>query len=380
LDSDLTTIAGLTPTTNNFMVANASAWSSRTPAQALAHLGLDADLATFVVPASTTISTFGATLVDDADNTTARSTLGLVIGTNVQAFDADLTTLSTSFVTASAAGPASLALHEDTDNGTNKVTITAPAAVASDKIATLQDVTGTILVTGGTDVAVADGGTGASDATNAKINLGLEIGVNVQAFDADLSTIAGLTPTTNNFMVANASAWSSRTPTQAIAHLGLDADLATFAVPANTTISAFGATLVDDADNTTARTTLGLAIGTDVPAYNETKSVWMSFPGVQIVGTGVLPMYFPYTVEILNFHLSGLTNTTVTLDVNRSGTTMFVTQGNRPALSASQTDATSVPDAATNNQLTTSQYLTIDIDVATGSPANFMLRCDYKRI
>lgn len=40
--------------------------------------------------------------------------------------------------------------------------------------------------------------------------------------------------------------------------LGLDTDLATFALPASTTISAFGATLVDDADNTAARTTLGL--------------------------------------------------------------------------------------------------------------------------
>ena len=32
---------------------------------------------------------------------------------------------------ASSAAPASLDLHEDTDNGTNKITITAPSAVAS---------------------------------------------------------------------------------------------------------------------------------------------------------------------------------------------------------------------------------------------------------
>ena len=40
LDSDLTTIAGLTPTTDNFMVAAASAWASRTPAQAKTSLAL----------------------------------------------------------------------------------------------------------------------------------------------------------------------------------------------------------------------------------------------------------------------------------------------------------------------------------------------------
>lgn len=40
LDSDLTTIAGLTATTDNFLVANASAWASRTPSQARTHMGL----------------------------------------------------------------------------------------------------------------------------------------------------------------------------------------------------------------------------------------------------------------------------------------------------------------------------------------------------
>lgn len=98
LDSDLTTIAGLTATTDNFMVANSSAWASRTPSQVRTTLGLvigtnvqayDADLTTYagITPTANVQSLLGA-----ADYSAMRTQLSLVPGTNVQAYDADLTT------------------------------------------------------------------------------------------------------------------------------------------------------------------------------------------------------------------------------------------------------------------------------------------------
>jgi hypothetical protein len=85
------------------------------------------------------------------------------------------------------------------------------------------DITGTL--------PIANGGTGATTASGARTALGLAIGTDVQAYDAQLADVAGLTPTDNGVIIGNGT---------------------NFVVES-------GATL---------KTSLGLTIGTDVQAYD----------------------------------------------------------------------------------------------------------------
>ena len=72
-----------------------------------------------------------------------------------------------------------------------------------------------------TDLAVADGGTGASSASAARTNLGVAIGTDVQAWDANLDQIAALAVTDGNFVVGNGSAWVAESGATARTSLGL---------------------------------------------------------------------------------------------------------------------------------------------------------------
>jgi len=145
-----------------------------------------------------TCTAAGRALLDDVSATAQRNTLGLGTG--------DSATFSS-------------------------VTANVTAATATITSATISSGT----ITGITDLAIADGGTGASTAAAARQNLGVEIGVDVQAYDAGLQSISGLTTAADQGIYLTASD--------------------TYSVYS---LTAAGRALLDDADAAAQRTTLGL--------------------------------------------------------------------------------------------------------------------------
>ena len=270
-DAQLADIAGLTPADGAFIVGDGSNFVTESGATAQTSLGLGtaatldvgtgANQVVQMTAAAKLPAVDGSLLTNlpgggdllasnnlsDLDNVgTARTNLGLAIGSDVQAFDAQLT-----------------------------------------DVAGLTPTDSHIIIGDGSNFVTESGAT-------ARTSLGLSIGSDVQAFDAQLTDIAGLTPTDSNFIVGDGSNFILESGLTARTSLGCGS-AATFDAGANsanqlvqltaaaklpavdgsllTNLPGGGDLLasnnLSDLDNAgTARTNLGLAIGSDVQAHD----------------------------------------------------------------------------------------------------------------
>ena len=103
-----------------------------------------------------------------------------------------------------------------------------------------------------------------ADQTNAEIRAAVEAATDSNVFtDADHTKLNGIEASADVTDTANVTAAGALMDSE------VDADIKTLSLPANTTISAYGKTLVDDASASAARTTLGLgtAATTAASAY-----------------------------------------------------------------------------------------------------------------
>lgn len=145
------------------------------------------------------------------------------------------------------------------DSGTTRYRLFASAGGGGGAVDSVNGETGTVVLNAAEIGSTPAGGISATNVQAAITELDSE----KQPLDSDLTTIAGLTATTNNFLVAVSSAWASRTPAQAKTTLAIvAADVSDFSTAADARVAAAAATGTGNLVRATSPTLVTPALGT----------------------------------------------------------------------------------------------------------------------
>ena len=187
-------------------------------------------------------------------------------------------------------------------------------------------------------LAISDGGTGATTAAAARAGLGVSIGTDVQAFNAILADLAGLTQAANKLAYFDSSTTA-----------------------ATTDLTAFGRTLVGTASSATARSELGVdAAGTD----NSTDVTLAGTPDYITISGQTITRN---AIDLANDVTGSLPNSNLANDsVSFGGVSLDLGQSDAtPAFDLS--DATNYPTSSLSGTITNDQLAG---SIANGKLAN----------